>query len=111
VNILANYDVAKWQERLSRVLRFASRRECAEIERKPRSQDHKGWYVPRALPHFDSPHAMQAITYVLRAMEQRRQGGRPGGRPSNSAHPRSNNVKRSAGLMLYRRRQGLAPSG
>jgi hypothetical protein len=27
--------------------------------------EHKGWYVPRALPHFDSPEVTQAITFRL----------------------------------------------
>ena len=26
---------------------------------------HRGWYVPRALPHFDSPEVVQAITFRL----------------------------------------------
>jgi len=26
---------------------------------------HKGWYAPRALPHFDSPEVVQAITFRL----------------------------------------------
>jgi len=25
--------------------------------------EHKGWYVPRALPHFDSPEVAQAVTF------------------------------------------------
>ncbi len=28
-------------------------------------REHKGWYVPRALPHFDSPDVAQAITFRL----------------------------------------------
>ena len=28
--------------------------------------EHKGWYRPRALPHFDSPELMQAITFRLK---------------------------------------------
>jgi REP element-mobilizing transposase RayT len=64
--ILANYDAAKFGERLSRVQRFARRYDSVtRLSEKPRSQDHKGWYVPRALPHFDSPHTIQAITFRL----------------------------------------------
>jgi REP element-mobilizing transposase RayT len=28
-------------------------------------REHKGWHVPRALPHFDSPEIVQAITFRL----------------------------------------------
>lgn len=28
-------------------------------------KEHKGWYVPRALPHFDSAEVVQAITFRL----------------------------------------------
>ena len=32
--------------------------------RRP-SKEHKGWYVPRALPHFDLAEVVQAITFRL----------------------------------------------
>jgi REP element-mobilizing transposase RayT len=28
-------------------------------------REHRGWHVPRALPHFDSPEVLQAITFRL----------------------------------------------
>jgi REP element-mobilizing transposase RayT len=31
----------------------------------PPMREHKGWYVPRALPHFDSAEVAQAITFRL----------------------------------------------
>ena len=31
-----------------------------------RDGDHRGWYVPRRLPHFDSPVIAQAVTFRLR---------------------------------------------
>jgi putative DNA methylase len=31
----------------------------------PPLRQHKGWYVPRALPHFDAPRLVQAITFRL----------------------------------------------
>jgi len=31
----------------------------------PPRQQHKGWYVPRALPHFDAQGIVQAITFRL----------------------------------------------
>jgi hypothetical protein len=29
------------------------------------THEHKGWYVPRGLPHFDAPGVVQAITFRL----------------------------------------------
>jgi hypothetical protein len=30
-------------------------------------REHRGWHVPHALPHFDSPEVLQAITFRLAA--------------------------------------------
>lgn len=45
--------------------------QCGDYEDKEsrsgvrRSQQHRGWYSRGYLPHFDSPHIIQHITYRL----------------------------------------------
>lgn len=36
-----------------------------EGARPDRPREHKGWYAPRTLPHFDSPEVVQAIAFRL----------------------------------------------